>query len=99
MTHYDRLRDPDGSAEAGKVVGKVGDLVSLGWPVTSATSAEIEPGDGVRLGEMVELRSECRVVAAPTVDKEQLWVVTACPLVVQPQTAQLGVRHSPAILA
>jgi hypothetical protein len=53
----------------------------------------------VRLREMIELRPERRVIAAPTVNEQQLRIAAASPLVVQRQTIEFRVRQYAAILS
>jgi hypothetical protein len=68
----DRLLDPDLRAEPRNIVGEARDLVAVGWRVAVAAPAQGERRHGVGALEVVELRREERVVAAPPRNEEQL---------------------------
>ena len=66
------LLDPDRRAEPREVVGEVRDRVAVLGAVALTAPAQVERRDGVRPREVVELRLERSVVAAPAGDEEQL---------------------------
>ena len=99
VTDYHRLGDSNRGAEPSEVIGEVRDTVASRRAATSAAPAQVEGGHSVRLREMIELRPERRVIAAPTVNEQQLRIAAASPLVVQRQTVEFRVRQDAAILS
>jgi hypothetical protein len=99
VTDYHRLRDSNRGAEPSEVIGEVRDTVASRRAATAAAPAQVEGGHSVRVREMIELRPERRVIAAPTVNEQQLRIAAASPLVVQRQTVEFRVRQDAAILS
>jgi hypothetical protein len=99
VPHHDRLLDPDLGAKRGHVVGELRDRVAAGRLVAPADAAQVVRRHGVRAREVVELRLEGRVVAAPAGDEEQLGSSRPGTLVVQPDVGEVGERHDAAIVS
>jgi hypothetical protein len=53
----------------------------------------------MRPREVVELRLEGRVIAAPARDEEQFRLTASGTLVVEPQAVEVSVRHAAAIVS